>query len=340
VKQKLNKNNYSYYLGWASYRTNIGLCVSYKRFSIRKTCDIFGCSRAVARYWATKVKTRFHSKSWGGKRTKKFTETREATLKLLLWSQCKLNPLSTIPNLVNIASKCGFKISKMYVSRLFKSWRWSFKKPERKQILKYTKANLLYYGSYITSVNDINWNKLKFLDEAHFVSKDLHKVKAIGPKGERTHIVVNDGLNTSCSITVLTSLSDPKKPLICTIRNDSNSQYDFNDFILYCIKYNHLQDGDYLILDNAAVHVGNDTTEFLLNICKMVNVKIVFLPAYSPELNPCELVFSNLKTWIRNYRVYYPKCNLWYLIALAIINFDSGILWKYYYNCIDKMSSG
>jgi hypothetical protein len=31
-------------------------------------------------------------------------------------------------------------------------------------------------------------------------------------------------------------------------------------------------------------------------------VKLVFLPAYSPELNPCELVFAQVKKIIRNLR--------------------------------------
>jgi len=167
----------------------------------------------------------------------------------------------------------------MYVSRIFKSWRWSYRIPERKQLLKYTKANILYYGTYITSIYNIPWERLKFVDEAHFISKDLHRRRAIGLKGSRTHVVVKDGLiNTSLSLTIMTSLSNTEQPIVCSARNNSNTEVDFAGFILYCIQDGHLQRGDLLVMDNASVHLGAGTIISVLYVCKEVGVRITFLP--------------------------------------------------------------
>ena len=53
--------------------------------------------------------------------------------------------------------------------------------------------------------------------------------------------------------------------------------------------------GDYLILDNARVHAAADTKAYVQALLDYHGVKFRFLPAYSPELNPCELVFAEVK---------------------------------------------
>jgi len=226
----------------------------------------------------------------------------------------------------------------MYVSRLFKKWRWSYKTPERKQILKYTKENISYYGTYITTAYCIPWDRLKFMDEGHFVSKDLHRKRAIGPKGTRSHTVVQDGLNKSLSLTIMTTLSNPNVPVVCSSpRAESNSEYDFADFVIYCLEYKHLTPGDILVIDNASVHLGTETTKMLVSICGIAQVRITFLPKYSPELNPCELVFSFIKSYIREHRHYYPRYQLWALIAKALARFTDANLWMYYHHCLESL---
>jgi transposase len=55
-----------------------------------------------------------------------------------------------------------------------------------------------------------------------------------------------------------------------------------------------------LILDNARVHGGADTFDFLLEILGNAGVELMYLPAYSPELNPIELVFASIKQYLRS----------------------------------------
>eukprot|EP00808_Paulinella_micropora_P019164 g62770.t1 len=53
---------------------------------------------------------------------------------------------------------------------------------------------------------------------------------------------------------------------------------------------------------NAKIHHANAITPFLRALFQALNIKLVFLPTYSPELNPCELVFANVKQFMRAYR--------------------------------------
>jgi len=73
--------------------------------------------------------------------------------------------------------------------------------------------------------------------------------------------------------------------------------------VVLAIEARFLQRGNYLIVDNACVHGGGETMALLKAILDSAGVRLIFLPAYSPELNPPELVFNIMKSYLRN------KCN-------------------------------
>ena len=56
-----------------------------------------------------------------------------------------------------------------------------------------------------------------------------------------------------------------------------------------------LEAGDCVILDNAPVHNKHELSE----IAELHNIKIIFLPAYSPDLNPIEKCWANFKKKLR-----------------------------------------
>ena len=66
---------------------------------------------------------------------------------------------------------------------------------------------------------------------------------------------------------------------------------------------NLFKPGDYLILDNARVHDSQEIILDLDNLATQYGLYIRFLPSYSPELNPCKLIFSQVKNYIRNNRI-------------------------------------
>jgi len=59
-----------------------------------------------------------------------------------------------------------------------------------------------------------------------------------------------------------------------------------------------LSEGDYVVLDNASVHKVDDVKRLIED----TGAKVIYLPPYSPELNPIELAWNKVKMYIRKQR--------------------------------------
>lgn len=57
-----------------------------------------------------------------------------------------------------------------------------------------------------------------------------------------------------------------------------------------------LKTGQIVVMDNASFHKSEKTKEFI----ESVGCKLLFLPPYSPDLNPIEKFWANMKRWIQN----------------------------------------
>jgi len=68
-----------------------------------------------------------------------------------------------------------------------------------------------------------------------------------------------------------------------------------------------LKPGDVVVLDNLGSHKGKAVRQAIRN----AGAHLIFLPAYSPDLNPIEQLFSKLKHWIRRQqaRTYQSLCD-------------------------------
>jgi transposase len=57
-----------------------------------------------------------------------------------------------------------------------------------------------------------------------------------------------------------------------------------------------LKAGQIVIMDNASFHKSQKTRDLI----ESVGCKLIFLPPYSPDLNPIEKFWANMKRWIKN----------------------------------------
>ena len=57
-----------------------------------------------------------------------------------------------------------------------------------------------------------------------------------------------------------------------------------------------IQPGHFVVMDNAAFHRSQKTKELI----ESVGCKVIFLPPYSPDLNPIEKFWAHMKRWIKN----------------------------------------
>jgi len=63
--------------------------------------------------------------------------------------------------------------------------------------------------------------------------------------------------------------------------------------------------GTVIVMDNAKFH----RKTMLYALAESHGCKIIFLPAYSPDLNPIENLWANLKTFLRNHSQKYATLN-------------------------------
>jgi len=163
-------------------------------------------------------------------------------------------------------------------------------------------ANLHWYAHIEYTIQDLDWTHVQFADECHVVSRNLRDKKVLGVVGQRTWVPDNTLHTKSLSFTLMVSLSSTS-PLVYNINENSNTQWDFTFFVSYCVQRGLLVAGDILFVDNACVHNGFESFTVMCDVFSNSNVQLMFLPAYSPELNPCELVFNVLKKDLRTKRV-------------------------------------
>lgn len=57
-----------------------------------------------------------------------------------------------------------------------------------------------------------------------------------------------------------------------------------------------LRPGDTVVMDNLSPHKSDST----LALIRQVGAEVRFLPAYSPDLNPIEMMWSKVKQWLRS----------------------------------------
>lgn len=89
--------------------------------------------------------------------------------------------------------------------------------------------------------------------------------------------------------------------------------------------------GDVVIWDNLAVH----KTRAVLSEFEQAKIEVLFLPPYSPDLNPIEMCWSKLKTYLRakatrNYEALYQAISA----ALLTITANDSINWLRHCNYV------
>jgi transposase len=71
----------------------------------------------------------------------------------------------------------------------------------------------------------------------------------------------------------------------------------FRNFVAKCALLGHIQPGQLFIMDNARVHTAGNILQQIDQVLGQVGAQHVNLPTYSPELNPCEFVFGEMKNY-------------------------------------------
>jgi len=151
-------------------------------------------------------------------------------------------------------------------------------------------ANEAKRNKYTEDIKEIAQENLIYIDESGIEMK-VCKDRGWGKKGqllldkksgkyyERTNIIAGYVNN---------------KPIAPMVFNGSCNTELFNAWVeQFLIK--ELKPGQFVIMDNAAFHKSQKTKELI----ESVGCRLIFLPPYSPDLNPIEKFWANMKRWIK-----------------------------------------
>lgn len=137
---------------------------------------------------------------------------------------------------------------------------------------------------------DLDPSRFVFLDESS-TNVRLTPTYARAPKGQRAHGTAPRNYGQNTTLVAALSPTGLQAPMTLLGALDSDA------FAVYVREFLQptLAPGTVVILDNLSVHHRTD----IRALFDAADCQLIFLPPYSPDFNPIELVFSKLKTRLR-----------------------------------------
>lgn len=137
---------------------------------------------------------------------------------------------------------------------------------------------------------NMNIENLVFLDESS-INLAYTRLYGRAKKNERIREGVIDVRFERKSILSTIRLNGDMCPLV--FKGTLNKEF-FASYIKTCLKPS-LSPDDILILDNSSVH----SSKLVLDTLDECGIKYLFLPTYSPDFNPIELMWSWIKSILK-----------------------------------------
>ena len=242
--------------------------------SMRKVSKCMNVSIASISRWNNRLepKTRIRNKSKASEALRVFV-VHLAVSKVCL--TCK--QISTI-----VATEFGFSISRQLIHVILKSSGVTFKRIRTRGISKTKESktqdflnnyNELSKDTLVVSIDESGFNQKSHCTYGyaykgnkaiinHATSKESRHISlilAISNKGGKHFLLTDDSVNGDCFATFIKRLPYPPKTI--------------------------------LLLDNCSIH----KTKIVNEAVKVKGYNLMFIPPYSPEFNPIELVFGFIK---------------------------------------------
>ena len=205
-------------------------------------------------------------------------------------TQSRMATLSTAKRHLEDA---GIVLGKTTIWRLVHSDSLSFKRTALKGEVTLTQRVIESRVAYATLVNSIPDDQLLFLDETGF-NLHLGVTRAWSEVGQTPVLVVPTNKGTNVSALVCISTAGIKS---IEVKDGAFNSTDFVSFLTDLVNQSPEVSGGgaTVVMDNARIHHAVNVTRFLME----KGVRNIFLPPYSPELNPIELLFGTVKAQYR-----------------------------------------
>lgn len=144
--------------------------------------------------------------------------------------------------------------------------------------------------AYEEAINGIALERVVYIDESG-IDIGVCKDRGWGKKGEKL-IGKKSGKHYQRT-NIVAGLVNNKSIAPMVFNGSCNTEL----FEIWVEKFliQELKRGQVIIMDNAAFHKSKKTRELI----ESVGCRLIFLPPYSPDLNPIEKFWANMKRWIK-----------------------------------------
>ena len=146
---------------------------------------------------------------------------------------------------------------------------------------------------YHEVIKDIPPHRLVYIDESG-IELAICKERGWGKKSEK--LAAKKSGKHFQRTNIMAALGENNTSIAPMVFNGTCDTDLFNAWVeQFLIK--ELQPGQVVIMDNATFHTSLKTKELI----ESVGCSLIFLPPYSPDLNPIEKFWATMKRWIRQH---------------------------------------
>lgn len=143
---------------------------------------------------------------------------------------------------------------------------------------------------WIEGQRDLDPARLVFIDET-WASTAMARSRGRAPRGERLQAAIPHGHWKTTTFVAGLRSTGMIAPMVLDGPINADTFQDYIDQVLVP----ELQPGDVVVMDNLSSHKGTGVRAAI----EAAGARLLYLPPYSPDLNPIENAFSKLKALLR-----------------------------------------
>ena len=166
----------------------------------------------------------------------------------------------------------------------------------KKKTFHYREADPEKQAAYLKAIEEFSKNKdlLVYMDESGMQERDAARTRGWGVKGK---LLIDQKMGKRSPRTnVIAAYCNGKILAPCTFFG--TCIHDFFKKWVSTFLVKELTPGQIVIMDNAPFHKSDEIKELI----KSAGCHLIYLPPYSPNLNPIEHFWANLKRYVRDSR--------------------------------------
>jgi transposase len=208
----------------------------------------------------------------------------------LLWTRSAVRAL--------IERETGLALEITTVGRYLKAWGFTLKRPTKRAL----EQDPVVVAAWLQDVYPALQRKAKsegalilWGDESGIRLRELDPIAGYAPKGQRAVARVS---GKRAGANMISAIANGRQMSFGVFDGRLTADV-FIDFLGRLIG-SHPDRKLYLVVDNHSTHHAKKVTAWLERNQRSERIKLIFLPAYSPELNPDEMLNQDLKRHLRS----------------------------------------